>query len=195
MTDRPPLPLDIARNRSSAKYSRAENIQRLLWTVGRLFFRIVPRPLHGVRSSILRLFGARIGAHCQIYPTVRIFLPSQLEIGAWTAVGDRVNLYNLGSIRIGDSVTISQGVHLCAGSHNYADPTMPLIRAEIIVEDSAWLCAEAFIGPGVRIGRQAVVGARAVVVRSVEPGVVVGGNPARVINSRNLTRIDRDAGA
>lgn len=192
MTDRPPLPLDIASNRGSTKYSRAENIQRVLWAIGRLLFRIVPRPLYGVRSSILRLFGARIGPHCQIYPTVRIFLPSQLEIGAWTAVGDRANLYNLGSIRIGERVTISQGVHLCAGSHNYADPAMPLIRAEIIVEDSAWLCAEAFVGPGVRIGRQSVVGARAVVVRSVEPGVVVGGNPARVIKSRNPSAQDRN---
>jgi putative colanic acid biosynthesis acetyltransferase WcaF len=72
---------------------------------------------------------------------------------------------------------------------------MPLIRAQIIVENSAWLCAESFIGPGVTIGRQAIVGARAVVVRSVEPGVVVGGNPARVIKSRNLADQDRNADA
>jgi putative colanic acid biosynthesis acetyltransferase WcaF len=187
--------IDIAQNRSSVKYSRRENIQRALWMIGGLVFRAVPRPLYRVRSSILRLFGARIGPHCQIYPTVRIFLPSQLEIGAWTAVGDRATLYNLGSIRIGDSVTISQGAHLCAGSHNYSDPSMPLIRAEIIVENSAWICAEAFVGPGVTIGRRAVVGARAVVVRSVEPGVVVGGNPARVIKSRNLAQQDRNADA
>jgi putative colanic acid biosynthesis acetyltransferase WcaF len=177
--------LDIARNRRSVKYSRRENIQRLLWGAGQLLFRAVPRPLHGVRSAILRLFGARVGPHCQIYSTVRIFLPSQLEVGAWTAIGDRANVYNLGPIRIGERVTISQGVHLCAGTHDYTDPTMPLIRAEISIEDSAWLCAEAFVGPGVVVGRRAVVGARAVVVRSVAPETVVGGNPARVIKSRN----------
>ena len=176
--------LDIARNRRSVRYSRRENIQRLLWGVGQLLFRAVPRPLYGIRSAILRLFGARIGPHCQIYPTVRVFLPSQLEVGAWTAIGDGANVYNLGPIRIGERVTISQGVHLCAGTHDYTDPAMPLIRAEISIEDSAWLCAEAFVGPGVVVGRRAVVGARGVAVRSVEPEAVVGGNPARVIKSR-----------
>jgi putative colanic acid biosynthesis acetyltransferase WcaF len=176
--------LDIAANRRQAKYSRGEQARRVFWVLGGLAFRLVPRPLYGLRAAILRLHGARIGRHCQIYPSVRIFAPWQLEIGDWSAVGDRAILYNLGAIRIGERVTISQNAHLCAGTHDHGDPAMPLIRARIAVEDNAWICADAFVGPDVTVGRGAVVGARAVAVRPVPAGDIVAGNPARRIGRR-----------
>jgi putative colanic acid biosynthesis acetyltransferase WcaF len=52
------------------------------------------------------------------------------------------------------------------------------------VDDEAWICADAFVGPGVTIGVRAVVGARAVVMRSVHEGKIVTGNPAREIGDR-----------
>ena len=99
-------------------------------------------------------------------------------------MGDRAHLYALGPIRIGDRVTVSQGAHLCAGSHDFRDPTMALTRPPIRIDDDVWVCADAFVGPGVEIGRGAVVGARAVVVRSVAAGTIVAGNPARQVGRR-----------
>nr|WP_281380118.1 hypothetical protein [Prosthecomicrobium pneumaticum] len=61
---------------------------------------------------------------------------------------------------------------------------MPLLKPPIAVGEEAWLCADAFIGPGVTVGRGAVVGARAVVVRDVAERTVVAGNPARPIGVR-----------
>ena len=185
MTEAPrPPALDIEGNREIANYTAAEQRARLAWAIGKLVFKAIPRPLFGVRSLWLRLFGARIGAHCQIYPTVRIFLPSQLEIGAWSAIGDGVQLYNLAAIRIGERVTISQGAHLCAGTHDFRDARMPLVRARISVGDEAWLCADCFIGPEVMVGAGAVVGARAVIMRDVAPGAIMAGNPAKQIGER-----------
>ena len=183
--DIPPDPrLDIAANRSISSYSARERRARIAWSLGRIVFRAIPRPLYAARAAWLRLFGARIGRHCHIWPTVRIFLPSQLEIGDWSAIGDRVELYNLGGIRIGKRVTISQGAHLCAGTHDFRDPTMPLIRSTITVGDEAWLCADCFIGPEVMIGARAVVAARSVAMRDVPAGTVVAGNPARQVGQR-----------
>ncbi|MDB5706267.1 MAG: putative colanic acid biosynthesis acetyltransferase [Sphingomonas bacterium] len=170
--------LDIEGNRRVANYSPKERRARILWSAGSLVFRAIPRPFFATRAAWLRLFGASIGDHCQIYPTVRIFMPSQLEIGDWSSVGDRAILYNLASIRIGARVTISQGAHLCAGSHDFRDPQMALIRATIRVEDEAWLCADCFIGPDV------TVGARAVAMRNVPGGAVMAGNPARQVGER-----------
>jgi putative colanic acid biosynthesis acetyltransferase WcaF len=176
--------LDIEGNRRISNYSPAERRARIAWSVGRLIFRAIPRPFYGARARLLRLFGARIGRNCQIYPTVRIFMPSQLEIGDWSSVGDGAILYNLAGMKIGERVTISQGAHLCAGTHDFRDPRMPLIRSTIIVGDEVWLCADCFIGPDVTVGAGAVVAARAVAMRNVPAGAIVAGNPARQVGER-----------
>lgn len=180
------LPLDIAGNRQQRKYSRREQLQRVLWGLAWPLFRLSPRPLWGWRRWLLRCFGARIGEDVHIYPSVRIFLPSLLSVGDQSAVGEDVLLYNLGPLRIGRQSTISHRAHLCGGSHDDSDPRLPLIRAPIEIGDGAWICADAFLGPGVRIGDRAVVGARAVVVREVTADQVVAGNPARVLRRRQL---------
>ena len=176
--------LDIDANRRISNYSPSERRARVAWSIGKLVFRLIPRPFYGARAGWLRLFGARIGKNCQIYPTVRIFMPSQLEIGDWSSVGDGAILYNLAGLKIGERVTISQGAHLCAGTHDFRDPRMPLIRSTITVGDEAWLCADCFIGPEVTIGARAVVAARAVAMRDVPAGVIVAGNPARQVGER-----------
>lgn len=182
-------PFDIASNRSERKYTRGEQLARVAWVFGAVAFRLVPRPLYGLRATILRLFGARIGRSCQIYPSVRIFAPWALEVGDWSSVGDRAILYNLGAIRIGARVTVSQGAHLCAGTHDYRDPAMPLIRATITVMDDAWICADAFIGPEVTVGARAIVGARAVAMKDVAAGAIVAGNPAQLVRMRDTSAV------
>ena len=87
-------------------------------------------------------------------------------------------------VRVGKHATISQRAHLCAGTHDYKDPAMPLVKSTIDIGDDVWVCADAFVGPDITIGDGAVVGARAVVVRSVPPDAIVGGNPAREIGRR-----------
>jgi putative colanic acid biosynthesis acetyltransferase WcaF len=58
---------------------------------------------------------------------------------------------------------------------------MPLLKPAVTICEDAWVGTEAFIGPGVTVGRGAMVAARAVVVRDVEPMTLVGGHPAREI--------------
>jgi putative colanic acid biosynthesis acetyltransferase WcaF len=127
---------------------------------------------------MLRLFGAKVGAQVHIHPSAQIFLPWNLEIGDWSSVGFEALLYNLGPMKIGERVTISQRAHLCGGTHKFREACMPLVRSSISVGDEAWICADAFVGPGVTIGDRAVVGARAVVMRNVPAGKIVVGNPA-----------------
>ena len=133
---------------------------------------------------MLRLFGGKVGAQVHIHPSARIFLPWNLEIGDWSSVGFDALLYNLGPMKIGERVTISQRAHLCGGTHKFRESSMPLVRAAITVGDEAWICADAFVGPGVTVGARAVVGAGAVVMRSVHEGKIVTGNPARETGER-----------
>jgi putative colanic acid biosynthesis acetyltransferase WcaF len=106
------------------------------------------------------------------------------SIGDEAAIGDCVQIYNLGRVRIGAQATISQGVHLCAGTHDHRRPDLPLVKCTITIGQGAWVCADAFVGPNVNVGDFAILGARAVVVRDVGQSLVVAGNPARIVGRR-----------
>jgi len=180
---------DLAAGRGVSAWTTSDKIKRLAWMMlGGVLFRISFHNWYGFRRVVLRAFGARIGAAVRIRPTVRIEIPWNLEIGDESSVGDHAILYSLGPIVIGRLVSISQYAHLCAGTHDYTDPAMPLLRPPIRISDEAWIAADAFIGPGVTVGARSVVAARAVVVRDVPPDQVVAGNPARFVKPRVLRR-------
>jgi len=173
--------------RESFPYSPQTYVRRAIW---RLVWLTVWHMTHwrmpGVRSAILRLFGARVGRGTTLRASTWVEMPWQLTLGDRCVIGNDVKLYNLGEITIGNDTVISQGAHLCAGTHDYTDPTFPLKREPIHVGTQVWIAAEAFVGPGIEIGDGAVVAARAVVTRKVEPWCVVGGNPARPIKEREM---------
>ena len=184
----PALPIDHAANRAARKYTRGEQLRRVLWSLGRWLIVLSPRPCFAWRRVVLRLFGARIGAQVKIYPTAHLYMPWNVEIGDWSALGEDVFVYSLGKVRIGRSVTLSYRSHVCAGTHDLRDPTLPLLKPPVTVEDGVFVGTEAFIGPGVSVAHGAVVGARAVVVKNVAPLSIVAGNPARIIGQREFRR-------
>ncbi|HBS29819.1 MAG TPA: colanic acid biosynthesis acetyltransferase WcaF [Phycisphaerales bacterium] len=171
--------------RGVSPYTRREKVLRVAWWfIGQPLFRMSFHNWYGVRRAILRAFGAGVGRAVRIRPTVRIEQPWNLSIGDDSSVGDRAILYCLGKVTIGTRVSISQHAHLCAGNHDYTDPQMPLLRPPIAIEDEAWIAADAFVGPGVRVGAGAILGARGCAFKSLEPWTVYGGNPARAIKGR-----------
>lgn len=162
-------------------------LARTLWDATWLcLFRPSPRFAHGWRRLLLRLFGAKIERGVHLYPSCKITMPWKLEMGDHSCIGPHVICYCGGGIQIGAHSTISQYSHLCTSSHDYEHPNMPQTFAPIVVRDQAWICADAFIGPGITVGQGAVVGARSSVFKNVEPWTVVGGNPARFIKKRVL---------
>ncbi len=179
-----PTDLDIASNRRARKYSSGELFRRVLWGAGRLTFRFSPRPCFGWRRFILRCFGARVGAHVNTYPSTNIHFPWNLVVGDWSAIGEEAFIYNLGPVTLGEKVTVSHRAQLCAGTHDYTRADLPLLKHPIVIQSQTWICADAFIGPGVTVGEGAIVGARAVVMKDVEPWTIVAGNPAKTIKKR-----------
>jgi putative colanic acid biosynthesis acetyltransferase WcaF len=121
-----------------------------------------------------------------VYPSCRIYMPWNLSVGEWSALGEDVLVYSLGKVVIGQRVTVSYRAHLCAGTHDFSDPTLPLLKPPVTLDDDAWVGTEAFVGPGVTVGSGAIVGARAVVVRSVPPRAIMVGNPARPVGIRKI---------
>jgi putative colanic acid biosynthesis acetyltransferase WcaF len=168
-------------------YTRGQYIGRILWQIVQVTLFRIPMPRgYAWRRFLLRCFGARLGHRAGVHASTRIVHPWWLEMGDWTMIGPGSTVYNLGKISIGHHTVISQDVYLCAGTHDYTDPTMPLLKPPIVIGAGVWIAAGAFIGPGVTIGDNCVIGARAVVMKDIAAGTVSAGNPARVIKPRKI---------
>jgi putative colanic acid biosynthesis acetyltransferase WcaF len=140
-------------------------------------------PLSGVRVTLLRLFGARIGRGCRFLHAIRVKYPWNLEVGDSCWFGEGVWIYNQARIRLGSNVCISQGTFLTTGSHDLAS-SMDLKVAPIAIEDGVWISSMCVVQMGVTIGRSAVVTPLSVVHKSLEAGAIYGGNPCRLIKPR-----------
>jgi acetyltransferase-like isoleucine patch superfamily enzyme len=111
-----------------------------------------------------------------------------IQIGRDSLVGEYSVIRGQGGVVIGDRVYTSPFTQLLAVNHVFDDPNRPFvdqgITAEgIVIEDDVWLGAGAVITDGVRVGRNSIVAAGAVVTKDVPPYSVVGGIPAKVIKT------------
>lgn len=168
-------------------FTLKNRLARVIWgVVYVLFFKYTPKPLHVWRSSILRLFGAKIGKGVHIYPKVIIWAPWNLEIGDESGIANGVILYSQGKITIGKRVVISQGSHICTGSHDYTKKEFPLFTKDIIIGDNVWVAAESFVHPGVLIADGSIVGARSVVTKSLPSWTVCSGHPCVPLKKREF---------
>lgn len=172
-------------SRHASPYGVGEQLGRMAWAVCQAtLFRWSPRPLYRWRVWLLRLFGARVQPSARIHPTVRIQFPWNLRLASSVAIGDSATLYALDMIELGERVTISQHAYLCAGTHDYRDPSMPLVRRPIRIDEDAWVAARAFVGPGVEVGAGAILGAGSVTMRSLAAWQIYAGNPATAVKLR-----------
>ena len=166
-------------------------VRRTLWNVAWLLLAAwTPPPLFGWRRFLLRVFGAKIASTALVYGSTRIWYPANVEIGNHVQIGPRAIIYSLAKISIEDYAFVSQGAHLCTGTHDIESPDFQTVARPIEIKAHAWVAAEAFVGPGVTAGEGAVLGARGVAFRDLEPWTVYAGNPAKPIKTRTV-RFDK----
>jgi putative colanic acid biosynthesis acetyltransferase WcaF len=159
---------------------------QLWWLFDALFVRPTPQGFYFWRRFALRLFGATVGRKVLVRPGVRVTFPWKVVIGDYCWIGDNATLYSVANITIGEHSVISQEAYLCTGTHDHCDMSFSLVASPITAEPECWIAARTFVGPGVRIGRGAVVGVGAVVLSDVEPATIVAGVPARKLGIRTL---------
>lgn len=168
-------------------HSLRNKLGRVLWGIAWwTLFRPTPRIAFGWRRMVLRMFGAAIGRNARISPSARFWAPWNVTVGDESSIAHAVDCYSVDRVWIGAHATVSQYAFLCTAGHDVSDPNMRLTHAPIRIGDQAWVCAGAYVLPGVTLGTGAVAGARAVVTNDVAPWAIVAGNPARYLRDRVL---------
>jgi len=142
-------------------------------------------PFFFLKKLFARLIGIRIGKNSYIHTPVRFFTWGKIVIGDNTVVNSGCYLDNRCGLQIGSNVNISHDSKLYTLGHDIDDPFFRLEGAGIAICDDAVLFANTLVMPGVTIGRGAVVYPGSVVVKSIDPLCVVGGNPAKVLRKRS----------
>lgn len=159
---------------------------QLWWVVQSCLFSTSPQFMYGWRRFLLRAFGAKVGRGVVIRPTVRVTYPWKLSVGDYAWIGDHVELYTLGDISIGAHAVISQRSYLCTGGHDPASRTFRIFAKPIVVEDGVWVATDVFVGPGVTIGKSALIGARSSLFSDAEANFVYVGSPAKKVKPRTF---------
>lgn len=149
-----------------------------------------PPFMHRWRRWLLIVFGAQMGWPTDVRGSARIWYPPLLVMQDGALIAERVRCYNQAQIIIGRFSLVSQGAHLCAGTHDVDDPNFQLVAKPICIGAYAWIAAESFIGPGVIVNDYAVLGARACTFKDLAKNTVYIGNPASPLRLRKSRTMD-----
>jgi maltose O-acetyltransferase len=136
------------------------------------------------RQNILEQLLGHIGRNSIIEPPFYCSYGQNISIRDHVFLNVMCTILDCNVVHIGHHVMIGPVVQIYTAAHHLQADTRIQgweIAKPIVIEDNVWLGGGAILLPGVRIGRNAVVGAGAVVSRSVPANTVVAGNPARVI--------------
>ena len=136
------------------------------------------------RQIILRQLLGGCGQSSYIEPPFYCSYGWNIHIGGHVYLNVLCTILDCNQVLIGHHVMIGPAVQIYTAAHALEAETRNQgweVAKPIMIEDNVWLGGGAIVLPGVRIGRNAVVGAGAVVTQSVAANTVVAGNPARVI--------------
>lgn len=183
--------------RSNQNWDFKTKARRGIWNLARLLlFRPTPARFgNPFRVFLLKIFGAQIHGGPLVYPTCKILQPWELEIGEFSAIGHKVEIYNYGRVTVGAMTVISQYSYLCTGTHDYTHPHMPLTWKPITIGAECWIAAGVFIAPGVVVNDGAVVGAYSVVTKDLPSWMVCAGNPCKIIKKRTVNQTQDSSNA
>jgi acetyltransferase-like isoleucine patch superfamily enzyme len=142
-------------------------------------------PSYRIRTFYLRsVLGITIGRYTAIH-TGCYFSGSNIIIGNNTVIGRKSYLDGrVGLITIKDNVSIAPEAYILSLTHDKDSPVFATVAKPVTIENNCWLGARVLILPGVLLNKGCVVGAGAVVTKSVDEYIVVAGNPAAPIGTR-----------
>lgn len=138
----------------------------------------------GERRPLLEHLLGQIGQNTIIEPPFYCVYGNNIYLGDHVYLNILCTILDCGEVRIGSHVMLGPSVQIYTAAHHLQAELRIQgleVAKPVVIEDNVWIGGAAILLPGVRIGRNAVVGAGAVVSRDVPENTIVVGNPARVV--------------
>ena len=123
---------------------------------------------------------AECGDGCRFFKGISFTYGHNIEIGDNVVIHDDVHLDDRGKLTIGDRVSISDSAHVYSHDHDIVDQTQ-VTNYHTIIDDDARLTFDTMVRAGCRVGKNAVVGAKASVQGDVPDHHIAVGSPAKSI--------------
>jgi maltose O-acetyltransferase len=136
------------------------------------------------RQALLSQLLGHAGQDSIIEPPFYCVYGKNIYIGDYVYLNTLCTILDCNQVLIGNHVMIGPHVQIYTPAHELLAEARNQgleVAKPIVIEDNVWIGGGAILLPGVSVGRNAVVGAGAVVTHSVPANTVVAGNPARVI--------------
>lgn len=124
-----------------------------------------------------------ISTFCNIFPREPGF-DGNFVLGEKSNIGDYSTIDTSDDVIIGNEVALGPYNIIYTHDHDYKSDTFAAWKGgvktgKVTIEDGAWVGARVIILPGITIGKRAIVAAGSVVTKSILPGDIVGGIPAK----------------
>lgn len=132
------------------------------------------------RQMLANHLFASAGEDIRLFKGITMTYGHNIEVGDNVVIHDDVHLDDRGRLTIGDRCSISDGVHIYSHDHDVVDQT-EVLNYHTIIEDDARVTYDAMVRAGVKIGENALIGARGVVQHDIPAHHVAVGMPAKSV--------------
>jgi acetyltransferase-like isoleucine patch superfamily enzyme len=133
------------------------------------------------RQMLAKHLFRECGDDCRFFKGITFTYGHNITIGDNVVIHDDVHLDDRGELEIGDRVSISDGTHVYSHDHDVVDQT-EVLNYRTVIGDDVRLTFDSMVRAGVRVGENALVGARANVQRDVPAHHIVVGAPAKSVS-------------
>lgn len=182
-------------DKNGNKLTLSSSIKKIFMRVGSVFLDIklfalwvvAYIPSHLIRNSLYRIAGIKIGKRSTFHMGARFYQPKNISVGDGTIIGSHAFVDGRANVEIGSNVDIASEVMIYNSEHDINDPEFKATEEPVEIGDYCFIGPRVIIMPGVKIGRGAIVAGGAVVTKDVPDFSIVGGVPAKVIGTRNIS--------
>jgi maltose O-acetyltransferase len=140
--------------------------------------------------------GGRVILGPDVWWNFQLVQPERLRLGEGTVLNGECYINAQGGVEIGRFCHVGKGLTIYSSNHNYrSDIAIPYDDADVLkpvkIGDCVWIGANVSILPGTIIGDGAILAMGAVVRGNVPTCSIMGGNPARIIGTRDQATFER----